>query len=67
MPCIARDYRRQRTAYGSWRDGGLTLLDVQDRSPAEANQPPVTGARRLAAWYPPRCRLPDRDLLVVLQ
>lgn len=25
------------TAYGSWRDGGLTLLDVKDRTAAEAD------------------------------
>jgi len=53
------------TAYGSWRDGGLTLIDVSDR-----------GAPRLIVhrnWCPPfgggthnAVALPDRDLLVVL-
>ena len=52
-------------AYGSWRDGGLTLIDVSDRS-----------APRLIVhrnWSPPfgggthnAVALPDRDLLVVL-
>ena len=53
------------TAYGSWRDGGLTLLDVQDRT-----QPKLISHRN---WSPPfgggthtALPLPDRDLLVVL-
>ncbi len=33
------------TAYGSWRDGGLTLLDVQDRT-----QPKLISHRN---WSPP--------------
>nr|WP_113864591.1 LVIVD repeat-containing protein [Brenneria salicis]NMN92161.1 hypothetical protein [Brenneria salicis ATCC 15712 = DSM 30166]RBP67495.1 hypothetical protein DES54_1017 [Brenneria salicis ATCC 15712 = DSM 30166]RLM32516.1 hypothetical protein BHG07_01465 [Brenneria salicis ATCC 15712 = DSM 30166] len=53
------------TAYGSWRDGGLTLLDVSDRS-----QPRLISHRN---WSPPfgggthtALPLPDRDLLIVL-
>jgi hypothetical protein len=51
------------TAYGSWRDGGLTLLDVKDRT-----QPTLISHRN---WSPPfgggtALPLPDRDLLVVL-
>lgn len=53
------------TAYGSWRDGGLTLLDVKDRT-----QPRLISHRN---WSPPfgggthtALPLPDRDLLVVL-
>ena len=53
------------TAYGSWRDGGLTLLDVKDRT-----QPKLISHRN---WSPPfgggthtALPLPDRDLLVVL-
>ncbi|MDN0125048.1 LVIVD repeat-containing protein [Yersinia aleksiciae] len=53
------------TAYGSWRDGGLTLLDVSDR-----HQPKLISHRN---WSPPfgggthtALPLPDRDLLVVL-
>ncbi|MCV9877996.1 LVIVD repeat-containing protein [Brenneria izbisi] len=52
-------------AYGSWRDGGLTLLDVSDRS-----QPRLLSHRN---WSPPfgggthtALPLPDRDLLIVL-
>ncbi|NDL63628.1 LVIVD repeat-containing protein [Acerihabitans arboris] len=53
------------TAYGSWRDGGLTLLDVSDRA-----QPTLISHRN---WSPPfgggthtALPLPDRDLLIVL-
>ncbi len=53
------------TAYGSWRDGGLTLLDIKDRT-----QPRLISHRN---WSPPfgggthtALPLPDRDLLVVL-
>lgn len=53
------------TAYGSWRDGGLTLLDVSDRT-----QPQLISHRN---WSPPfgggthtALPLPDRDLLIVL-
>ena len=59
-----RDYCGD-TAYGSWRDGGLTLLDVKDRT-----QPKLISHRN---WSPPfgggthtALPLPDRDLLVVL-
>ncbi|PWC11566.1 LVIVD repeat-containing protein [Brenneria corticis] len=53
------------TAYGSWRDGGLTLLDVSDR-----RHPTLISHRN---WSPPfgggthtALPLPDRDLLIVL-
>ncbi|EHD22437.1 MULTISPECIES: LVIVD repeat-containing protein [Brenneria] len=53
------------TAYGSWRDGGLTLLDVGDR-----RHPKLISHRN---WSPPfgggthtALPLPDRDLLIVL-
>ncbi|MCG8706916.1 LVIVD repeat-containing protein [Brenneria sp. 4F2] len=53
------------TAYGSWRDGGLTLLDVSDRA-----APKLISHRN---WSPPfgggthtALPLPDRDLLIVL-
>lgn len=53
------------TAYASWRDGGLTLLDVSDH-----HQPQLISHRN---WSPPfgggthtALPLPDRDLLVVL-
>ncbi|WEF13385.1 LVIVD repeat-containing protein [Pectobacterium actinidiae] len=53
------------TAYGSWRDGGLTLLDVSDRT-----NPQLISHRD---WSPPfgggthtALPLPDRDLLIVL-
>ncbi|MFP1789002.1 LVIVD repeat-containing protein [Lonsdalea quercina] len=53
------------TAYASWRDGGLTLLDVSDRT-----KPQLISHRN---WSPPfgggthtALPLPDRDLLVVL-
>ncbi|WP_323109482.1 LVIVD repeat-containing protein [Pectobacterium carotovorum] len=53
------------TAYGSWRDGGLTLLDVSDRT-----NPRLISHRN---WSPPfgggthtALPLPDRDLLIVL-
>ncbi|MEC5342084.1 LVIVD repeat-containing protein [Brenneria populi] len=53
------------TAYGSWRDGGLTLLDVSDRA-----APKLLSHRN---WSPPfgggthtALPLPDRDLLIVL-
>ncbi|ANI28642.1 signal peptide protein [Yersinia entomophaga] len=53
------------TAYGSWRDGGLTLLDVSDRY-----QPKLICHRN---WSPPfgggthtALPLPDRNLLIVL-
>ncbi len=53
------------TAYGSWRDGGLTLLDIKDRT-----QPKLIAHRN---WSPPfgggthtALPLPDRDLLIVL-
>ncbi|MEQ9900905.1 LVIVD repeat-containing protein [Pectobacterium punjabense] len=53
------------TAYASWRDGGLTLLDVSDRT-----NPQLISHRN---WSPPfgggthtALPLPDRDLLVVL-
>ncbi|CNE50414.1 LVIVD repeat-containing protein [Yersinia mollaretii] len=53
------------TAYGSWRDGGLTLLDISDRQ-----EPKLISHRN---WSPPfgggthtALPLPDRDLLVVL-
>ncbi|MFC3395004.1 LVIVD repeat-containing protein [Brenneria rubrifaciens] len=53
------------TAYGSWRDGGLTLLDVSDRS-----RPRLISHRN---WSPPfgggthtALPLPDRNLLIVL-
>lgn len=52
-------------AYGSWRDGGLTLLDVSDRT-----NPQLISQRN---WSPPfgggthtALPLPDRDLLIVL-
>ncbi len=52
------------TAYASWRDGGLTLLDVTDRE-----QPRLISRRN---WSPPygggthtALPLPTRDLLVV--
>lgn len=53
------------TAYGCWRDGGLTLLDVSNRSApsliAHRNwSPPFGGGTHTAL------PLPDRDLLVVL-
>lgn len=52
------------TAYASWRDGGLTLLDVSDRSAptliAERNwTDPFGGGTHTAL------PLPDRDLLIV--
>lgn len=53
------------TAYASWRDGGLTLLDVADRQ-----QPQLISHKN---WSPPfgggthtALPLPNRDLLVVL-
>ncbi|ATA24725.1 hypothetical protein BIY26_12540 [Brenneria goodwinii] len=53
------------TAYGSWRDGGLTLLDVSDR-----RNPQLISHRN---WSPPfgggthtALPLPDRNLLIVL-
>ncbi|RLM21114.1 hypothetical protein BIY29_14195 [Brenneria alni] len=53
------------TAYGSWRDGGLTLLDVSDR-----HNPQLISHRN---WSPPfgggthtALPLPDRNLLIVL-
>ena len=53
------------TAYGCWRDGGLTLLDVSDRA-----APQLISHRN---WSPPfgggthtALPLPSRDLLVVL-
>jgi len=53
------------TAYGSWRDGGLTLLDIKDRT-----QPKLIAHRN---WSPPfgggthsALPLPDRELLIVL-
>lgn len=53
------------TAYGSWRDGGLTLLDVSDRC-----NPQLISHRN---WSPPfgggthtALPLPDRNLLIVL-
>ncbi|WP_213990770.1 LVIVD repeat-containing protein [Sodalis sp. dw_96] len=53
------------TAYGSWRDGGLTLLDITDRT-----RPALISHRN---WSPPfgggthtALPLPDRDLLIVL-
>lgn len=53
------------TAYGCWRDGGLTVLDVQDRQ-----QPRLLSHRN---WSPPfgggthtALPLPERNLLVVL-
>jgi hypothetical protein len=52
------------TAYGAWRDGGLTVLDVADRT-----KPELIVHRN---WAPPYgggthspLPLPDRDLLVV--
>jgi hypothetical protein len=43
------------TAYGSWRDGGLTLLDVKDRTQpkliSHRNWSPPFGGGRI-----PRCR-----------
>jgi hypothetical protein len=52
------------TAYGSWRDGGLTLLDISDRA-----RPELITHRN---WSPPygggthtSLPLPARDLLVV--
>jgi hypothetical protein len=52
------------TAYASWRDGGLTLLDI-----AEPERPQLIARRN---WSPPygggthtALPLPDRDLLVV--
>ena len=60
MPIISGD-----TAYGAWRDAGLVMIDVADRS-----QPKLIVHRN---WSPPygggthNCLpLPDRDLLVVL-
>ncbi|GAA2331924.1 hypothetical protein [Streptomyces cuspidosporus] len=52
------------TAYGCWRDGGLTLLDVSDRAAPELIThrnwaPPFGGGTHSAL------PLPDRDLLVV--
>jgi hypothetical protein len=53
------------TAYGAWRDGGLVMMDVSDRS-----EPKLIKHHN---WSPPfgggthNCLpLPDRDLLVVL-
>ncbi|MEH2919946.1 LVIVD repeat-containing protein [Samsonia erythrinae] len=53
------------TAYASWRDGGLTLLDVRDRT-----HPQLISHRN---WSPPfgggthtALPLPDRNLLIVL-
>ena len=53
------------TAYGAWRDGGLVMIDVADRT-----KPRLIAHRN---WSPPfgggthNCLpLPDRDLLVVL-
>lgn len=53
------------TAYGSWRDGGLTLLDVSNRA-----KPTLISHRN---WSPPfgggthtALPLPDRNLLIVL-
>ncbi len=53
------------TAYGAWRDGGLVMIDVSDRS-----DPQLIVHRN---WSPPfgggthNClALPDRDLMVVL-
>jgi hypothetical protein len=52
------------TAYGAWRDGGLTILDVSDRT-----SPELIAHRN---WSPPFAGgthsplpLPDRDLLIV--
>lgn len=52
------------TAYGSWRDGGLTVLDVRDRA-----QPQLIAHRN---WSPPfaggthtAVPLPGRELLIV--
>ncbi|WP_174871113.1 LVIVD repeat-containing protein [Pectobacterium polaris] len=53
------------TAYGSWRDGGLTLLDVSDRTNPQLIShhnwsPPFGGGTHTAL------PLPDRNLLIVL-
>ncbi|MDE8559203.1 LVIVD repeat-containing protein [Pantoea vagans] len=53
------------TAYGCWRDGGLTLLDVTDRAAPQLIShriwsPPFGGGTHTAL------PLPTRDLLVVL-
>jgi len=52
------------TAYSSWRDGGLALIDISDR----ANPRPIVHRN----WSPPfgggthtSLPLPDRDLLIV--
>ncbi|WP_322013898.1 hypothetical protein [Paraburkholderia sp. J12] len=52
------------TAYGCWRDGGLTLLDIADKSQPKLIShlnwsPPFAGGTHSAL------PLPDRDLLVV--
>ncbi|THG31574.1 LVIVD repeat-containing protein [Naasia lichenicola] len=52
------------TAYGAWRDGGLTILDVSDRAKPELIvhknwSPPFEGGTHSPL------PLPDRDLLVV--
>lgn len=52
------------TAYGAWRDGGLVIMDVQDRSNPELIKhrnwsPPFGGGTHNAL------PLPDRNLLVV--
>jgi hypothetical protein len=39
------------TAYASWRDGGLTLLDISDRAPAP-DRPPELVAPTAAARTP---------------
>lgn len=52
------------TAYASWRDGGLTLLDVSDRSaPSLVSWKNWTG--RVGGATHTALPLPERDLLVV--
>ena len=46
------------TAYGAWRDGGLVMMDVSDRSQAEAHQASqlVAAVRRRHAQLPAAAR-----------
>ena len=54
------------TAYAAWRDAGMVVIDVADRSQAEADRRIATGAPPFGGGTHNCLPLPDRDLLVVL-